>query len=68
MSEWQPIDTAPKDGTLILAYARRKGKPYFRVTWWRQESDRVGYVGWGEFNDTYWPATHWMPISEPPAR
>lgn len=62
---WQPIASAPKDGTEILAFAVCDGKPVIDVTWWRQEKDKKGFVRWGEFNSTYWPATHWMPL--PPA-
>ena len=64
---WRDIETAPKDGTLILAFATRDRKPVFAVTWWRQEKDRKGYTGWGEFNTASWPATHWMPLPAPPS-
>ena len=50
-SEWQPIETAPKDGQDILAYRHPHGAfliPYY----------------WG--NDTY-QMTHWMPLPKPPA-
>ena len=67
MSGWRPIETAPKDGTLILAYARRERKPHIRVTWWRTAKDGAGYIGWGEFNERYWPPTHWQPLPDPPA-
>lgn len=65
---WQPIETAPKDGTKIVAYAPEdaNGRPRYAVTWWRQAKDDMGYIGWGEFNMTYWPPTHWMPLSIPP--
>jgi hypothetical protein len=62
----QPIDTAPKDGTRILAFCPNaggsKGNPIYRVTWWRQAKDRAGYIGWGEFNIEYWPPTKWWPL------
>jgi hypothetical protein len=63
---WHPIETAPKDGTDILAVAVRNGEPYFKITWWRQAKDKRGFTGWGEFNDEFYPATHWMPLPNPP--
>lgn len=73
MPEWQPIETAPKDGTAILAYSRQAGlegkllrSHGVKVTWWRTDRARDGFTGWGEFNDQFWPATHWTPLPEPP--
>ena len=70
---WKPIETAPRDGTAILAYASRaaaEGKlersQGMKVTWWRSNRERDGFTGWGEFNDAFWPATHWMPLPKPP--
>lgn len=71
MSEWQPIDTAPKDGTAILV-GRFTGNPQAShegvcaVDWWRSITDRSGFVGFGQFNPSYFPATHWMPLPPPP--
>ncbi len=64
--EWQSIETAPRDGTEILAFGLRNGEPVFAVTWWRKSGPKRMYIGWGEFNKQYWPATHWMPLPEPP--
>lgn len=65
MSDWQPIETAPKDGTQILACGFRDGVPIIRTTRWRTLDG--GLECWGEFNTYYWPATHWMPLPKPPA-
>jgi hypothetical protein len=65
---WQPIETAPKDGRKIIAFCLKNGKPHYDVTWWRTNKDICGYTGWGEFNERFWPATHWMPLPAPPSR
>jgi hypothetical protein len=65
--KWRDIKTAPKDGTMILAFSpEAKGHQRIQVTWWRRPEDNSGYVGWGEFNEMYWPPTHWMPLPEEP--
>jgi hypothetical protein len=76
--DWQPIETAPKDGTHILL-------------WWRTCPDHPSVGAWDvdeEFEDrpTHWPSpvegwrcegddiipknqhdvTHWMPLPAPP--
>lgn len=65
MSEWQPISTAPKDGTGILAWI-----PDWTTTmvvfwkesrWWMP----VGYDGLMSMRGDP-PITHWMPLPEPP--
>ena len=69
--DWKPISEAPKDGTQILAgrfSPTRNGHPnnIIRIDRWHNAKDD-GYSGWGSFNAEYWPATHWMPLPEPPA-
>ena len=70
MFDWEPIETAPTDGTQILA-GRFTGKPhehegFMAIDWYRTNRRKHGYIGFGRFNATYWPATHWQPLPPPP--
>lgn len=69
MTDWQDIETAPKDGTRILAFApKRKGAI--------NENARVDQVRVDRRVERYrWqyarelpeaPYTHWMPLPAPP--
>ncbi len=69
--DWQPIETAPKDGTLVLAGRFVKGcdhDGHIAVDHWhdRRRNPKDTYDGFGRFNNTWWPATHWMPLPPPP--
>jgi hypothetical protein len=57
-SAWQPIATAPRDGTVVDLWH----KDGFRLTdnWWDSEDG----VWVSMFDDS--DLTHWMPIPEPP--
>lgn len=70
MADWQPIATAPRDGTPVLAW--EDGVAY--VTEW-QESFRDGFgdthTGWvepdvGELGPYPCHPSHWMPLPDPP--
>lgn len=61
MSEWQPIETAPKDGTEILVF----DDGAYIVTPWIEGDDQSGWWDNG-FMDP--PPTHWMPLPAPPER
>lgn len=72
MTQWQPIDSAPKDGTRVLlgrfvkkCQERKNGR--MEVDRWHEpKRDKCGFTGWGCFNEQYWPATHWAPLPTPP--
>lgn len=67
---WQPIETAPRDGTAVLGYwSRPHGladipsdesnygiTAYLNFEWVSADDDEVFYS----------PPTHWMPLPEPP--
>lgn len=58
---WQPIETAPKDGTHILVKAPRQiptSVHWFDGAW------QLSMNQMGEFSEYVWgPPTHWMPLS-----
>lgn len=69
--EWQPIETAPKDGTDVLLCEFRHDQ-YVRIehgSWGLIEvSDFDGMRGYGWMTDfgSIDEPTHWMPALEPP--
>jgi len=68
MGEWQPIETAPTDGSLILLWGR----------YWSDDQGefKTPLIGQWAGNARRWEAvmatwfgvrpTHWMPLPEPP--
>lgn len=77
--KWQPIETAPKDGTHILArnddYGAREtywefyaeGSQAFR--WFKEGKGPSGAWSWSEPKNNWafsWKPTHWMPLPEQP--
>lgn len=58
--EWQPIETAPKDGSPILLYSSDDG---CHQGYWFEGSDDTGWCTDGLFSNGW---THWMPLPEPP--
>jgi hypothetical protein len=66
MSDWQPIESAPKDGTTILL-GHASFKP--EAAWWEYCSWFEGWCSGGFRSDMYGPGfdpTHWMPLPPPP--
>ena len=65
MSKWQPIETAPKDGTQILIW---DGNVRIVAEWGDVPGDLR--MGWWATNKSYldspYEPTHWAPIPEPP--
>ena len=66
-SEWQPIETAPKDGTPIIAYRPTK-PPHVEGMYWAGPGGEGGAWYWHYDGDgpTSTPPTHWMPLPTPP--
>lgn len=82
MSEWQPIETAPRDGTAIIVALRDfadgwiVGEAYFDAT--PEYISPLGGQKWWWANQGHTdyyatsidegnhPPTHWMPLPKPP--
>lgn len=67
MSEWLPIESAPKNGAEILAFASGEfGDLFYGVAQWAEANAAFtnSVAGW------FWPfairPTHWMPLPPPP--
>lgn len=75
MITWQPIETAPKDGTRFLGYRPiSEGEWEYEAfaIWWWYENPRVkrSWFTCTDEADAYEvenePPSHWMPLPEPP--
>jgi len=78
MNEWQPIETAPKDGTWVLLFVpaeipdEDRGRHICAGQWSDQLNGRTAPPRWmfAWFDGGYYgyagPPTHWMPLPEPP--
>jgi hypothetical protein len=64
--KWQPIETAPRDGTIVLLFARRLKYPVmFRICgWWSR--DKECWVELCFYEPDGLVAYNWMPLPEPP--
>ena len=77
MSEWQPIETAPKDGAPILIWQPENAQfdqindckfddPRYAIGYWRVWAKSEWAAAWGNRNQAHVNPTHWMPLPEPP--
>lgn len=78
MTGWQPIESAPRDGTEVLVFGRFAGEisgihaehEYGIAAFINGASDFQGFEWAAIGGDTYevWCCpTHWMPLPAPPA-
>src|SRR3989304_6312714 len=75
--QWQTMESAPRDGTKVLAVCEANGLSYISVVWWRGEKFKDDLYQWrnslsdsatGGFSPTM-PnrgAYLWMPLPAPP--
>lgn len=63
---WQPIETAPRDGTLIIGW---EPGDVPRVCWPYWRTDQEGLWRYSDaFHGSYAiTPTHWMPLPDPPS-
>jgi len=71
---WQPIETAPKDGSKIMI----SGDSYVTIGWWEEDKGKTLISAdkpyWEPYDFSYWDRydigdwftpTHWMPLPTP---
>jgi len=71
--QWQPIETAPKDGTKIVVFNPDREEPevawYVPVVFHLDDGEDSGVAWpWKTYDNAYkeeWP-DHWQPIPKPP--
>ena len=59
--QWQPIETAPKDGTVFLVWRKHATHPLMV----RYESSYDWFANYD--GEHVYDLTHWMPLPKPPA-
>jgi hypothetical protein len=62
MTEWQPIETAPKNYTVILVFWSGQ----VEMARWNEEANQWQEHYCGDFAIGENEVTHWMPLPEPP--
>jgi hypothetical protein len=62
--EWQPIETAPKDGSNVLVIEAGNSVPV--VAYWDNDMDGGWWGYWQTEQLNPHKPTHWMPLPAPP--
>ena len=62
MAEWQPIETAPRDGTRVLTLY---DKTEVSISSW-VNANRRGDPNWPGYWSPAYRSTHWQPLPESP--
>ena len=64
--QWQPIETAPEDGTRVLLF--EAGRKVCIGEYVPAHSRHRGWCleGWRNFYGHFFNPTHWMPLPLPP--
>jgi hypothetical protein len=61
---WQPIESAPRDGTHIIGWSHTYKRPI--LCWWKDIEKCWESYGTSIFDEDGEHVTHWMPLPEPP--
>jgi hypothetical protein len=66
---WQPIETAPKDGTPILTYSGGcDDREAYLVMWWSDDKAELCGFGWEAYEVGHMLSPNlWMPLPPAPA-
>jgi hypothetical protein len=69
--EWESIDTAPKDGSAVLAWHPDWNVPTF-VRWVLNHRTKTEFwndlIEWDCYSLEHDPPTHWLRLPEPPSK
>jgi len=63
-NKWMPIESAPRDGKIILIYGPDEN-PYSRIKIGRWSEILKSWVS-THYISGYYKPTHWHPLPEPP--
>lgn len=67
MSEWKSIETAPRDGTQIIAYlGEYEDINVINLRWMEEDEDY--YAGWYDEYRGHYKPLYWMPLPEIPKK
>lgn len=70
MTDWRPIETAPKDGTTVQvalwAWNQVGGQRLYCYARYGQGGPHWQEVRWDEVGEKIYDPTHWMPLPPPP--
>ena len=69
MTDWQPIETAPKDGTRVLLIGKNGANRWMRpfVGYWTPRyAWSLDVYDFESVLTNYHPPTHWMPLPPTP--
>lgn len=61
--EWQPIETAPKDGSAYLGVIAPNGQPF--IAFYEEEDGHQCQI---QTEPKLHKPTHWMPLPQPPTK
>lgn len=69
MSEWQPIETAPRDGARFLAIRDEDGFTEIpNIICWNCHYENFADTEWDDARQVKFQPTHWMPLPPAPGK